>query len=160
MRFRLLLVVVVPVLALIALATLLVLDLPSFQHWLAVHTGTEYGGPDKYYNFWSGFGADLGEVTLVTTVVVGVYTAVRRTNCHVRGCWRIGHHPLEGTPYHLCAKHHPDVPATGATHADILEHHHRAMRDRIEHREHGVGVAAKSPPLEGAAAATSPAQPR
>ena len=60
-------------------------------------------GRRVYYGFWSGFGADLGEVTLVTTVGLGVYTGVRRANCHVKGCWRIGHHPLEGTPYHLCA---------------------------------------------------------
>jgi hypothetical protein len=83
-----------------------------------------------YYNFWSGFGSDLGEVTLITTVAIGVYTGVRKANCHTKGCWRIGHHPLEGTPYHLCAHHHPDVPSGGASHAEILEHGRRAKERR------------------------------
>lgn len=117
------------------------------QHWLAVHTGT-VNESGEYYGFWSGFGADLGEVTLVTTVAVGVYTGVRKTNCHVKGCWRIGHHPLEGTPYHLCAIHHPDVPAGGASHAEILEHHHAAMRDRLTGRVHSSATA--SPPAPAA----------
>jgi hypothetical protein len=95
------------------------------RHWLALHTGTLHGGPDLYYNFWSGFGADLGEATLITAVAVGVYTGVRKVNCHTKGCWRIGHHTLEGTPYILCRKHHPHVPTRGASHAHILEVHRR-----------------------------------
>jgi hypothetical protein len=95
------------------------------RHWLALHTGTLHGGPDLYYNFWSGFGADLGEATLITAVAVGVYTGVRKVNCHTKGCWRIGHHTLEGTPYILCRKHHPHVPTRGASHEHILEVHRR-----------------------------------
>ena len=95
------------------------------RHWLALHTGTLHGGPDLYYNFWSGFGSDLGEATLITAVGVGVYTGVRKVNCHTKGCWRIGHHPLEGTPYILCRHHHPDVPTRGASHAHILEQHRK-----------------------------------
>jgi len=91
------------------------------RHWLALHTGTLHGGPDLYYNFWSGFGSDLGEATLITAVGVGVYTGVRKVNCHTKGCWRIGHHPLDGTPYILCKHHHPHVPTKGATHEHILE---------------------------------------
>jgi hypothetical protein len=88
------------------------------RHWLAVHTGTvnESGG---YYGFWSGFGSDLGE----GAIVVGVYTGARKVNCHASGCWRIGHHPLEGTPYHLCSVHHPDVPKGGASLKQILAMH-------------------------------------
>jgi hypothetical protein len=37
----------------------------------------------------------------------------RKHNCHVRGCWRIGHHPLG--PYLLCRKHHPDIPDAAPT---------------------------------------------
>ena len=95
------------------------------RHWLALHTGTLHGGPDLYYNFWSGFGSDLGEATLITAVGVGVYTGVRKVNCHTKGCWRIGHHPLEGTPYILCRHHHPDVPSNGASHEHILEQHRK-----------------------------------
>jgi hypothetical protein len=93
------------------------------RHWLALHTGVTHGGPDPFYNFWSGFGSDLGEATLITAVGVGVYTGVRKVNCHTKGCWRIGHHVLEGTPYILCRRHHPYVPTGGATHEHILEQH-------------------------------------
>src|SRR5580700_8425340 len=97
----------------------------AVRHWLALHTGTLNGGPDRYYNFWSGFGSDLGEATLITAVGIGVYTGVRKVNCHSKGCWRIGHHLLEGTPYILCRHHHPYVPNAGASHEHILAQHRR-----------------------------------
>ncbi len=95
------------------------------RHWIALHTGTLHGGPDLYYNFWSGFGSDLGEATLISAVAIGVYTGVRKVNCHTKGCWRIGHHPLDGTPYILCKHHHPHVPSGGASQEHILEQHRR-----------------------------------
>lgn len=97
----------------------------ALRHWVALHTGIVHGGPDEFYNFWSGFGSDLGEATLISAVGLGVYTGVRRVNCHTKGCWRIGHHPLDGTPYILCRHHHPEVPNGGATHEHILEQHRR-----------------------------------
>jgi hypothetical protein len=117
-------VVLLIVLGIVGLA-LVIAFFDGVRHWLALHTGTLHGGPDLYYNFWSGFGADLGEVTLITAVALGVYTGVRKVNCHTKGCWRIGHHALEGTPYILCKKHHPHVPTRGATHEHILEAHRR-----------------------------------
>ena len=51
----------------------------AVRHWLALHTGILNGGPDRYYNFWSGFGSDLGEATLISAVGIGVYTGVRRS---------------------------------------------------------------------------------
>jgi hypothetical protein len=106
----------------------------ALRHWLALHTGTLHGGPDLYYNFWSGFGSDLGEATLISAVSIGVYTGVRKVNCHTKGCWRIGHHPLDGTPYILCRHHHPDVPTKGASHQHILEQH-RKYKEAKEARE-------------------------
>jgi hypothetical protein len=100
------------------------------RHWLALHTGTLHGGPDQYYNFWSGFGSDLGEATLISAVGIGVYTGVRKVNCHTKGCWRIGHHPLDGTPYILCRHHHPHVPTKGASHERILEEHRKYKEAR------------------------------
>ncbi|MCU1489653.1 MAG: hypothetical protein JWM85_1058 [Acidimicrobiaceae bacterium] len=102
----------------------------AVRHWLALHTGTLHGGPDIYYNFWSGFGSDLGEATLISAVGLGVYTGVRKVNCHTKGCWRIGHHPLEGTPYILCRHHHPNVPTEGASHEHILEEHRKYKEAR------------------------------
>ena len=116
-------------LLLILLLALLLAFLGSFRHWFALHTGTLHGGPDVYYNFWSGFGSDLGEATLISAVCLGVYTGVRKVNCHTKGCWRIGHHPLEGTPFILCKHHHPHVPNHGATHDEILAQHRR-FRER------------------------------
>ena len=115
-------------LAVIVVVALLIATLGALRHWFALHTGTLHGGPDVYYNFWSGFGSDLGEATLISAVCVGVYTGVRKVNCHTRGCWRIGHHTLEGTPYILCKHHHPDVPNQGATHEHILAQHHEFKR--------------------------------
>ncbi len=106
----------------------------AFRHWFALHTGTLHGGPDVYYNFWSGFGSDLGEATLISAVCVGVYAGVRKVNCHTKGCWRIGHHPLEGTPYILCRHHHPYVPNHGATHEHILLQHHNYKLQRRPRR--------------------------
>ena len=110
---------------LVAGIALIAVFFAAVRHWLALHTGTLHGGPDLYYNFWSGFGSDVGEATLISAVGVGVYTGVRKVNCHTKGCWRIGHHPLEGTPYVLCRHHHPDVPSSGASHAHILEQHRK-----------------------------------
>jgi hypothetical protein len=84
-----------------ALAVALALFHDAFWHWFEVHTGTvNESGP--YYGFWSGFGSDIGEATLV----VGVAAAWRHHNCHVKGCPRLGR-PVEGTPYIACPKHHP-----------------------------------------------------
>jgi hypothetical protein len=117
-------------LLLIVAIALLIAFVGFLRHWFALHTGTLHGGPDVYYNFWSGFGSDLGEATLISAVCVGVYTGVRKVNCHTKGCWRIGHHLLEGTPYILCKHHHPDVPNGGATHEDILAQHHRSKLEK------------------------------
>ena len=117
------------VVAAIVVAALLIvfgLNFTFLRHWAAVHTGTvNEAGP--YYGFWSGFGSDLGEATLVSAVFAGVYTGIRRSNCHVKRCWRIGKFPLEHTPFHLCRVHHPYV--SGTSHAEILEHHRRRCED-------------------------------
>ena len=121
---------------LIVAVALLIAFLGALRHWFALHTGTLHGGPDLYYNFWSGFGSDLGEATLISAVCVGVYTGVRKVNCHTKGCWRIGHHQLDGTPYILCKHHHPSVPNHGATHQEILAQHHKFKLERAAEKTH------------------------
>ena len=119
------------VLLVVLITTLLViLVFGGIRHWVALHTGVLNGGPDKYYNFWSGFGSDLGEATLISAVGAGLYTGLRRVNCHTKGCWRIGKHQLAGTPYVLCHHHHPGVPSKGASHEHILEQHRRYQESR------------------------------
>ena len=76
-------------------------------HWLAVHTGTvNEAGP--YYGFWSGFGSDLGEVTLIGAVLGTYY----KHNCHHPRCWRVGRHVVDGTPW--CNKHHEAARQPGS----------------------------------------------
>jgi hypothetical protein len=71
----------------------------TLLHWLAVHTGT-INEPGPYYGFWSGFGSDLSEFAIIGAVLHGF----RRHNCHEKGCWRIGKHLVDGTPW--CNRHH------------------------------------------------------
>jgi len=82
-------------------AILLAIYHDASWHWFEVHSGTvNESGP--YYGFWSGFGSDLGEATLVA----GALALFRHHSCHVRGCARLGR-PVDGTPYLACPKHHP-----------------------------------------------------
>lgn len=105
-----------------------------FQHWLAVVTGTvNEGGP--FYGWWSGFGADLGEVTLVG----GVWLLYRKHNCGTKGCWRIGKHPTADGTFMLCRQHHPDMMGKKFTMEEIHHHHRMAQR-----RQQGLDL-----PIEG-----------
>jgi hypothetical protein len=67
------------------------------SHWLGLDDAS---GP--VYLWWSGF---LGDVGLMATPII----LLRRHQCHVYHCWRIGRHPVDGTPYSVCAAHHPSV---------------------------------------------------
>ncbi len=74
----------VPIAMLIAGLGLLIAFFAAIRHWTALHTGILNGGPDRYYDFWSGFGSDLGEATPISAVGIGVYTGARKVNCHTR----------------------------------------------------------------------------
>lgn len=90
-------------------------------HRLAIWAGLENaGGP--VYSFWSGIGSDIGELTLVG-LAIGLF---RQHNCHVKGCFRVAKHPVEGTPYKVCRKHHPTIPDRGASVEEIHEAHQAA----------------------------------
>ena len=77
--------------------------------------------PDGY-NFVSGPLADI-------TLLGGAYAILRRHNCQVKGCWRIGRHPVAGTEHIVCRKHHPHESPTAeqvlAEHA--AAQHHEAI---------------------------------
>jgi hypothetical protein len=72
--------------------------LSHLWHWFEVHTGTvNESGP--YYGFWSGFGSDIGEITLLGAVIAGM----KHLNCHNKGCpWPGRHTTSEG--YKLCKR--------------------------------------------------------
>lgn len=80
------------------------------------------------YAFWSGVGSDIGELAIVGAL----WSLVRQKNCHTHGCWRIGKHPVEGTPFTVCKHHHPGIPDGDITAAHI-------------HRLHSVHLHAKEP---------------
>ena len=96
----------------------------AFGHWLLTVTGIN-NEAGKWYAFWSGFGANFGEVTLLA----GVLAAWHRVNCHAKGCWRIGRQQVAGTTLVVCRRHHPDGKPTRE---HILElHRAHAQDDRI-----------------------------
>lgn len=85
--------------------------------WILHVTGIDNpAGP--FYAFWSGIGSDLGEATIILAALSFWW----RHTCHVKGCWRVGRHPVDGTAYVVCKKHHPDGEPT-AEH--ILRRHKR-----------------------------------
>jgi hypothetical protein len=93
-------------------------------HWLTVHTGSSNtSGAPPNYNFWSGFGSDLGEVALFGAIIGGW----RKINCEVKGCPRIGRHKT-AAGHSVCRHHHPE----GApTHSDVIRAHHGAKAARL-----------------------------
>jgi len=70
--------------------------------WFECHMGQNPRCSPSYYNAWSGWVSDLGEVTLIA----GLFAGARHVNCHVKGCWRPGRR-VGDTPYLACHVHHP-----------------------------------------------------
>jgi hypothetical protein len=94
--------------------------------------------PDGY-NFISGPLADI-------TLLGAVYAIVRRHNCHVKGCLRLGRHQVAGTTYVVCRKHHPDetptadqVLAAAAAHQHALAARKEVVTD-VRHVAHAVAT--------------------
>ena len=96
--------------------------------WLQVHTGT-INEPGPYYGFWSGFGSDLAEFSILVAIGAGVYQLVKKYNCHEPGCWRIGNHPAAGGQFLLCYRHHPDYRGKKPTH-ELIERLHRQHQEQ------------------------------
>ena len=99
-----------------------------YFHWFEVHSGT-VNETGTYYAFWSGFGSDVGEAT----IVVGIVAAWRHHNCHVKGCPRLGR-PVPGTPYVACPRHHPaHEGTTRGVSLETIFKAHEAAKKRNEH---------------------------
>jgi hypothetical protein len=80
----------------------------AFLHFLGLDSAS-----GTAYLAWSGVLSDIAELAIVGGLI-GIY---RKHNCMIHGCWRIGRHPVEGTSYVTCRRHHPD----GApSHRDVL----------------------------------------
>ena len=76
----------------------------GFQHWLAIHTGTD-NEPGPFYGFWSGFGSDLSELALLAGVAGASSDATTATST---GAGASAATSVEGTPYTVCRSHHPE----------------------------------------------------
>jgi hypothetical protein len=97
----------------------------SAWHFLAHFLGADYGLPYGQwgaYNTWSGAGSDIGELGIIG----GLAVMVRRHNCEVRRCWRLGRHWTAGG-HVVCRKHHPGGPLTAER---VTYEHHAALAAR------------------------------
>lgn len=72
----------------------------------------------EWYGFWSGFGSDISEFALFGALL----GLLRKHNCEVQRCWRIGRHRTNAG-HMVCRRHHPD---NALTHTDVIEAHNAA----------------------------------
>lgn len=86
----------------------------AYEHGFAHFLGIDTQGSQNY-DFVSGVGpmivTGLGYGGLITALVA-------KFNCHKPGCWRIGKHHINGSPW--CDAHHGDVRPERRDH-EILE---------------------------------------
>lgn len=97
------------------------------MNWLLHFIGVRPTSGSGAYSFWSGFGSDIGEAT----IVVAVLGVVRHHNCHVKGCARLGKHEYEmdGAKYKLCRRHHPAIESKPTASAITTHHAKHKGRD-------------------------------
>jgi len=93
-------------------------------HWLLTVTGVSNSN-GRWNAFWGGFGSDLAEFAILAVVW-------RKINCHAKGCYRIGLHHIEGTPYITCRKHHPVHQGSRAATAEQIAQAHAAAQARAQ----------------------------
>lgn len=97
--------------------------------WLLQFFGLDNASGAAYL-WWSGFFADV----VIFAAGFGWYW---KHTCHVARCWHWARHPVEGTPYTVCRKHHPDLPAEPTT----VEHVHAAAKAAKGQRERSTKIA-------------------
>lgn len=89
--------------------------------WLQWFLGFKPGDSNgAHYLFWSGIGSDIGELAILGWL----YAFLRKHNCEVQGCWRLGRHTT-AAGHVVCRHHHPDGPLTAQQARDA---HHAASR--------------------------------
>lgn len=81
------------------------------SHWLGLDNAS-----GSLYLFWSGILGDFGLLGVLTSTM-------RKHNCEVHRCWRIGRHRTDAG-HAVCRKHHPDDKLT----ADAVAAAHAAAR--------------------------------
>lgn len=94
----------------------------GFWHWfLYDFTGAGNEG-GVVYGLWSGAGGDIGNFALLG----GFIALYRKHTCHVRHCWRLQRHAVEGTAHIVCRKHHPLEAVRSGVTAEAVAADHRA----------------------------------
>jgi hypothetical protein len=78
-------------------------DLASASRWPYFHPLGGIG-----YQFWSGIGSDVGQVTLIGAVIA----LWSKHNCHIHRCWRLGWHPSDKYGGHVVCRHHHEDSGT------------------------------------------------
>ena len=93
-------------------------------HWLSTAFSTYVLHPlhGNGYQWHSGAGSDLGELTLIGTFVA----LWRHINCESPRCLRRGPYKTADGLHHLCRKHHPDLPNRKLSLAEIHARHQAA----------------------------------
>lgn len=90
-------------------------------HWLAHILGIDTQ-QSEFYDAWSGcIPALIGAVSAASVV----WAVLRSLNCHQHRCWRLGKHPVAGTGWKTCRRHHPDPRVAGGLQAHHIEAAHR-----------------------------------
>jgi hypothetical protein len=79
----------------------------------------------KGYQFWSGAGSDISELTLLG-IALGAW---KHVNCAVPWCVRFGRHPTADGLHKLCRRHHPDLPSRRLSLDEIHARHREHQRD-------------------------------
>lgn len=80
------------------------------------------------YQFWSGI---AGTVLFSGGIYAVAINNLRKHNCHVHRCWRVGRHPVEGTAYIVCRRHHPHDHVTAE---QVLDEHVAAVDGSVRVR--------------------------
>lgn len=89
------------------------------------------------YNFWSGIGSDISEITLLASGTIALIAIVRMVHktylrhfeCHEDGCPRHGRYVLEGG-VRCCDLHHPALDERPHTQRG---HVHRLHLAHVQH---------------------------
>lgn len=89
------------------------------------------------YQFWSGIGSDIGELSIVVSIIVAAL-AIRRFlhthfPCHSESCKKLGFHHVMGTPYRTCWHHHPVLSsyAKGTVPLDHIQQAHARAQGSV-----------------------------
>ncbi|MHB1954996.1 MAG: hypothetical protein ACYCOU_14765 [Sulfobacillus sp.] len=111
---------IIPVTVIAILAVWIGLYPQDWQNWLGF-SHAAYFTTGQNYALYSGFLPVLITSLGLSTIVTGLWHGL---NCHEPGCWRIGKHKVNGTPW--CSVHQADARPQ-ATAEEILE----AIRDQL-----------------------------